>query len=138
AAHIADKSRPFAGVPDTLAELREAGCRLAVATNKPQDLSERLLAALSLAHLFDAVVGRDAAPRPKPHPSHLYHALELAGGEAPAVMVGDSATDLDAGRAAEIPVILVDYGYTPVPAHMLGADQVISRFDRLVPLVLSR
>ncbi len=135
AAHIADLSRPFPGVPETLATLRARGCRLAVATNKPQALTERLLEALRLDHFFDAVVGRDRAPTPKPHPAHLHHAQALAGGLSPAIMVGDSITDLEAGRAAGLPVILVAYGYTPVPARELGADRVIARFDQLATLI---
>lgn len=51
---------------------------------------------------------------------------ELGGG--PALMIGDSATDVATARAAGVPVILVSYGYTPEPAHTLGADVVVDSF----------
>jgi phosphoglycolate phosphatase len=52
-------------------------------------------------------------------------------------MVGDSATDVAAARAAGVPVVVVAYGYSPVPAHALGGDAVIERFSDL-PAALTR
>jgi len=48
-----------------------------------------------------------------------------------AIVVGDSATDIKTARAAGLPVIAVDYGYTDVPVAKLGPDRVISHFDEL-------
>ncbi len=130
-AHIADRSRPYPGVRATLTALREEGHILAIATNKPQKLTEALLRVLGLGDIFAAVIGRDAAPRPKPDRAHLDHALTMSGGKLPAVMVGDSITDLEAARAAGLPAILVPYGYTAEPAHSLGADLVLADFAAL-------
>ncbi len=130
-AHIADRSRPYPGVCATLTALREAGHTLAIATNKPQKLTEKLLHILNLTDMFAAIIGRDAAPHPKPHRAHLDHALAMSGDKPPAVMVGDSITDLQAARAAGLPAILVPYGYTPEPAHRLGADLVLADFTAL-------
>lgn len=132
--HIAVDSRPFPGVPETLARLREAGTRMAVVTNKFEHLSHRLLGALDLADYFDLVAGADTFPVRKPDPGHLLLALErLAGDPRRAVMVGDSAVDIAAARAAGLPVVGVTFGYTDTPVGELGADAVIDRFDALVP-----
>lgn len=132
-AHIADKSRPFPGVVDALEALRAEGARLAVCTNKRTDLSTALLDALDLSRLFDAVVGADRAPAPKPDARHLHAAVDEAGGEiGRALMVGDAATDAGAARAAGVGLILVSFGYTEIPAAELGPDVLIHHFDELV------
>jgi phosphoglycolate phosphatase len=131
-AHIADLSRLFPGVVEALDVLGTHGARLAVCTNKPTDLSLALLEALGVASRFAAVVGRDSAPAAKPDPRHLIFAIERAGGRADwAVMVGDSAADADAARAAAVPLILVDFGYTDIPASELKPDILISHFHQL-------
>lgn len=131
-AHIADLSRPFEGVTAALDHLATQGARLAVCTNKRTDLSVALLDALDMTHRFAAVIGADRAPTPKPHASHLLAAIGAANGARDrAVMVGDSASDAGSARAAGVPLVLVDFGYTDVPAHDLGADILISHFDRL-------
>ena len=48
-----------------------------------------------------------------------------------AVMVGDSMTDVATARAARVPVVAVDFGYTEIPPAELGADRLISHFDAL-------
>ncbi|MGI9169342.1 MAG: phosphoglycolate phosphatase [Caulobacteraceae bacterium] len=131
-AHIADHSRPFPGVVTTLDALAGAGARLAVCTNKRTDLSVALLRNLGLADRFAAVIGADAAPAAKPDPRHVVAAIERAGGQADfAVMVGDSASDAGAARAAGIPLVLVSFGYTEIPARDLGPDALIDHFDDL-------
>jgi phosphoglycolate phosphatase len=46
-------------------------------------------------------------------------------------MVGDSGTDINTARAANVPVIAVDFGYTDVPVSQLGPDRIISHFSGL-------
>jgi phosphoglycolate phosphatase len=131
-AHIADESRPFPGVVEALAKLRDAGAKLAVCTNKQTDLSIALLDALDMSRLFDAIVGPEAAPARKPDPRHLEAAVRAAGGALPrAVMVGDAPTDAGAARAAGAPLVLVSFGYTDIPAAELAPDALIDHFDEL-------
>jgi phosphoglycolate phosphatase len=131
-AHIADKSRPYPAVAETLATLRSNGARLGVLTNKPQELTVPLLEALDLAPLFHAIHGAGRYSYTKPDPRVLRHVIEEMGGAGGrALMVGDSATDVATARAANIPVILRANGYTPIPAPALGADAVIEHFDEL-------
>jgi phosphoglycolate phosphatase len=131
-AHIADKSRPFPGVVRALEALRARGAILCVCTNKLTGLSNTLLEELDLSHLFAAVVGADAAPAAKPDPRHLLAAIAAAGGTPDrAVLVGDAATDAGAARTAKVPLILVSFGYTEIPAQELAPDILIHHFDEL-------
>lgn len=132
-AHISDKSLPFPGVIDALTVLKKAGARLVVCSNKPTDLSRSLLLKLGMAELFDGVVGIDAVTAAKPNAAHLIEAVNAVGGDlARTVMVGDADTDAGAARAAGTPLILVDFGYTEVPAIELAPDVLLHHFDELV------
>ncbi len=132
AAHIADRSRPFPGLDPVLDELAAAGCRFAVCTNKLEWLSVKLLDALALSARFVAICGADTFGVQKPNPELLHRTIEQAGGRAAAtVMVGDSISDIAAARAAGIPVVAVDFGYTERPVRELGPDRVISHYRQL-------
>jgi phosphoglycolate phosphatase len=130
--HSADETRPFPGAVAALSGMKAAGARLAVCTNKLTGLSTPILERLDLARFFDAVIGADSAPAPKPDARHLIHTVEAAGGRIDrAIMVGDAATDAGAARAAEVPLILVSFGYTEIPAADLAPDILIDHFDAL-------
>lgn len=132
AAHIADRSRPFPGLERALDALAAQGCRLAVCTNKLEWLSVKLLKQLGLAQRFVAICGQDTFTKRKPDPDMLRLTIVRAGGDTGhAVMVGDSMTDVATARAASVPVIAVDFGYTDTPPAELGADRLISHFDAL-------
>jgi len=132
AAHIADHSRPFPGLEAALDELAAAGCRLAVCTNKLEWLSVLLLEKLSLAPRFAAICGQDTFAMRKPDPEMLRLTIARAGGDAArAVMVGDSMTDVATARAARVPVVAVDFGYTDIAPAEFGADRLIGHFDAL-------
>jgi phosphoglycolate phosphatase len=128
--HIADGTRLFPGVADTLASLKTGGARLGVLTNKPQGLTDLLLPQLELEGLFAAVYGAGRKTYTKPDPRIFHDVVEECGG-GPAVMIGDSITDLNTARAAGVPCILMSYGFTPVPAKDLGADLVLDDFGQL-------
>ena len=128
--HIADFSRPFAGVEATLKRLKADGMRLGVLTNKPVDLTRLLLAQLGLVEDFAAIYGAGSRPYTKPDPRIFDDVVKDCGG-GPAVMIGDSITDLSTARAAHAPCVLMTYGYTPVPAVELGADLVLDDFTQL-------
>ena len=128
--HIADGSRLFPGVVETLDQLKAGGAALGVLTNKPQELTDPLMPLLGLGDTFTAVYGAGRKPYTKPDPRIFHDVLaELGGGRG--VMIGDSITDLNTARAADAPCILVSYGFTPVPAKDLGADAVIDDFAQL-------
>ena len=130
--HIADRSRPYPGVEAALDRLADSGIRLAVCTNKYESLSLRLLDALGLTQRFAAICGQDTFPMKKPDPETLRLTIARAGGDpARAVMVGDSNTDVQLARAAVVPVIGVDFGYTQTPDVGAGAGPADRPFRRL-------
>ena len=107
-----DSARPYAGAAESLRALHDAGLRTAVVTNKQHRFAEALLRRLGLAAWVDVVVGGDTCPRAKPDPQPLLFAcesLQVAASES--LMVGDSVNDVQAARAAGIPVVCVSYGY---------------------------
>ncbi|WP_439541762.1 HAD-IA family hydrolase [Hyphomicrobium sp.] len=130
--NIARESHPFDGAVSVLENFRTHGARLAVCTNKRLALAKRLLRELHLDRLFDAVAGRDSFPVYKPHPDHVLGAIQMAGGDpAYAVMIGDTAIDVAAAKAADVPVIACSFGYSDQPVEDLGADAVIGHFAEL-------
>ena len=132
---IAQQSRPFDGVLEALDVLEAAGAKLVVCTNKRTDLSLALLDALDMTRRFGAVVGADLAPAPKPDARHLWTAIAAVGGANDrAMMVGDSASDIGAARAAGVPSVVVSFGYTEIAPAALGADYLIDHFAELAPL----
>ena len=131
-ARIASESRTFPGLEAALQALSDAGATLCVCTNKRTDLSLALLDALQLIGRFAAVTGADRAPKAKPDPSHFLAAIAEAGGDPTyALMVGDSANDVDSAHAAGAPVVVVSFGYTDIAAARLGGDALIDHFDEL-------
>jgi phosphoglycolate phosphatase len=136
AANIAVHTRPFDGVVPALDRFRADGWKLAVCTNKTERLTLPLLAALNMTDHFDAVVGGDTFAVSKPRAEPVLGAIKRAGGTPEgSIMIGDSVTDIKAARAAGIPVVAVDFGYTPVPVSELGPDRIISHFDELADAV---
>jgi phosphoglycolate phosphatase len=135
--HIADRSRPYPGVEAALDHLAAQGCRLAVCTNKLEVLSRLLLDRLGLSRRFIAICGQDTFGIQKPDPEILRRTIRAAGGEVErAVMVGDSALDIATARAAGVPVVAVEFGYSKPPVRDLGPDRLIGHFDQLAAAVL--
>jgi phosphoglycolate phosphatase len=138
AAHIADHSRAFEGLEDTLDELAALGYRFAVCTNKLEWLSKLLLDRLGLSSRFSAICGADTFGVSKPDPAILRQTVARAGGElASAIMVGDAGPDIGVARRAGIPVIGVEFGYTEVPIADLKPDRLINHMRELPAAVKS-
>jgi phosphoglycolate phosphatase len=132
AANVAVHSRPFPGLLDALDVLSARGHRLAVCTNKLEHLSVLLLNELQLTDRFEAICGQDTFGIQKPDPEVLRRTIAAAGGDVRrSIMIGDSETDILTARAAGIPVIAVDFGYSDRPVSEYGPDRLISHFDQL-------
>ena len=123
----------FPGVLEALDRLGADGWQFAVCTNKRAPLANKLLDALDMSRRFQVIAGPDTYGMAKPDPAHLLRTIDTAGGDAArAIMVGDSRTDVDTARAASVPVIGVDFGYTDTPMAEIAPDLVISHYDALV------
>lgn len=122
----------YDGVEGALERFANAGWQLAICTNKQEAMARKLVAELGVADYFAAIAGGNTFPVRKPDPLHLTGTVEQAGGNvARAVMVGDSITDISAARAASIPVVAVDFGYSERPVRDYSPDHVISHYDQL-------
>ncbi|MFO1183687.1 MAG: HAD-IA family hydrolase [Bauldia sp.] len=131
-AKIADLSRPYPGCLAALDRFAAAGWRLAVCTNKLESLSLQLFDTLGLTSRFAAIAGADTFGVRKPDPAMLFATIRRAGGDPKAtVMVGDSMTDVSTAKAASVPVVAVDFGYTDIPPSEFPADALISHYDAL-------
>jgi phosphoglycolate phosphatase len=125
-------SMPYPGVLAAIDRFEDAGYLVAVCTNKYEAMSKALLDALSLSTRFRAVCGQDTFAFRKPDPRHLVETILLAGGNPDrAIMVGDSQTDILTAKAAGIPVVAVDFGYTDRHVSVFEPSHVISHYDEL-------
>jgi len=132
AANVAVHSRPYPGLTEALDTLSARGWRFAVCTNKLEHLSVLLLNELNLTHRFEAICGQDTFGIQKPDPEILRRTVAAAGGDMrQSIMIGDSETDILTARAAGIPVIAVDFGYSERPVSEYGPDRLISHFAQL-------
>ncbi len=132
AEHIADETRPFDGVLAALDELSGQGFSFAVCTNKLEWLSKRLLDRLDMSDRFAAICGADTFGVQKPDPIILRETIHRAGGTlSSAIMIGDSGPDIGVARRAGVPVIGVDFGYTPISIEEFKPDRLISHMEKL-------
>jgi phosphoglycolate phosphatase len=133
-AHIAVYTALFPGGAEMLDGLAQRGVKIAVVTNKLEVLARKLLAELGLTDRFTTIIGGDTLGRgrAKPKPDLLQEMVTRCGGGR-AAFVGDSTYDTGAAAAASIPCVAVSFGFNDKPAHDLGAQAVIDRFDALIP-----
>ena len=128
----------YPGVAHSLERLAAAGLPLGVVTNKARAFSVRLLERLDVAHRFAAVVcGDDGWPKKPAADMMLAACARLGSDPAATLLVGDSANDVLAARAAGCPVWCVPYGYNEGrPAGTLGADRLVAGIPEATDRVL--
>jgi phosphoglycolate phosphatase len=127
-------SKPYPALIEALDRLSDAGMRLAVCTNKLEELAIPLMEKLGLSDRFAAITGGDSFPVRKPDARHILGTIEKAGGDpTTTIMIGDSVNDILAARNAGIPSIAVTFGYSDVPVEALDPDHVIEDYAELTP-----
>jgi len=133
-ANIAAHTRLFPGGAEMLDALDARGAKIAVVTNKAEDLALRLLNELGLTPRLATIIGGDTLgrDRAKPRPDLLFEMVRRLGGGR-AAYVGDTTYDTGAARAAGMPCVAVSFGFNDVPVATMGADAVIGHYDELVP-----
>ena len=133
--HIADKSRLYPGILETLLELSARNIKMAVITNKSEDLGVHLLQALEINPLFEDICGGDTYPERKPSPLPLFKVAEKLGVlHHECVMVGDSINDIQAGQRANITTIGCTWGYGSTE-EISGADFLAQTPQELLSLI---
>lgn len=126
----------YPGVVDTLAELKKNGVLMAIISNKHSRLSRKLLGRLGIEAYFSAILGSDSLPFRKPSPEPILRLLDdfhmnASGG----VIVGDSMSDILAGKRAGVVTVGCSYGYG-IASELQNADYCISSVPALLRLPL--
>jgi phosphoglycolate phosphatase len=113
----------FPGMREVLDEFEAAGIAWGVVTNKFERFARPILESLGVAQRAGTIVGGDTCPRPKPFPDPLLLAARQMNVAAESTLyVGDDERDVQAARAAGMPVIVAGYGY-------LGDDKPPSEWN---------
>tara|TARA_B100000586_G_scaffold230111_1_gene178702 strand:- start:508 stop:1191 length:684 start_codon:yes stop_codon:yes gene_type:complete len=124
------------GVLDFLKWCKKNSISMGVCTNKQEHLSIDLLKKIKIYHFFDYVAGGDTFNHNKPNPKHLTDTIEILGGEVnKTLMVGDSETDSNASKAANIPFILLMDGYTEKKTNEIYHDHLVKDFVGLEKII---
>lgn len=113
-AHNAEQSKPYPGVAALLLRLQERGMMLAVASNKYQAATEKLVAHYFPAIRFVKVMGQREGVPVKPDPTIVFDIMEAAGvGKEDVLYVGDSGVDMQTARNAGVDAVAVSWGFRP-------------------------
>jgi len=137
--NIVSESTLINGVKEFLKWCKEQNISMAVCTNKQEHLSNDLLKKIGIYDFFEYVAGSDTFDYCKPDPRHLTSVVEILDGDVKkTIMIGDSETDANAAKAAEIPVILLENGYTEkntteiyhnhLIKDFIGIENIISKY----------
>ena len=127
--NIVNESKLIYGVKDFLIWAKEKKISMAVCTNKQEYLSNDLLRKIGIYDYFEYVAGSDTFDYCKPDPRHLTSVVEILDGDLKkTIMIGDSETDANAAKAAEIPIILLEDGYTEKNINDIYHNHLIKDF----------
>jgi len=124
------------GVLNFLTWCKKNSISMAVCTNKQEHLSIDLLKKINIYHFFDYVAGGNTFQHNKPDPKHLTDTIEIIGGNIKkTLMIGDSETDSNASKAANIPFVLIMDGYTEKKTSEIYHDYLAKDFIDLEKIV---
>ena len=127
--NIIKESTLIDGVKEFLKWCKEQNISMAVCTNKQEHLSNDLLKKIGIYNYFEYVAGSDTFDYCKPDPRHLTSVVEILDGDLKkTIMIGDSETDADAAKSAEIPIILLEDGYTEKKIDEIYHNHLIKDF----------
>jgi phosphoglycolate phosphatase len=134
--NIVNESTLVKGVKDFLIWCKEQNISMAVCTNKQEHLSNDLLKKIGIYDFFEYVAGSDTFDYCKPDPRHLTNVVEILDGDLKkTIMIGDSETDANAGKAAGIPVVLLENGYTEKNTTEIYHNHLIKDFTGIEKII---
>ena len=135
--NIANESKLIKGVEEFLVWCKKNNISMAVCTNKTEHLAVDLLKQIKIYDYFEYVAGYNTFEYCKPDPRHLTSVVEILQGDVKkTIMVGDSETDAESAKAANMPFILVEGGYTDQNPDEIYHNYLIKDFINLEKLVL--
>ena len=131
----------FEGIPSLLERIEQHDMSWGIVTNKATYLAQPIVTWLGLDDRCKVLVCGDTTPHAKPHPLPLLRAAEQAGFETHrCIYVGDDIRDIQAGRAAGMPVVAAAYGYcgSDLPVTQWDADHLVNHPDEIWSLLSAR
>ena len=135
--NIANESKLIKGVSKFLVWCKSNNISMAVCTNKTEHLAVDLLKRIEIYDYFEYVAGYNTFEYCKPDPRHLTSVVEILQGDVKkTIMVGDSETDAESAKAANMPFILVEGGYTDKNPDEIYHNHLVKDFINLEKLVL--
>ena len=127
--NIINESTLINGVEEFLKWCQGKNISMAVCTNKQEHLAIDLLKKIGIYDFFEYVAGSNTFDYCKPDPRHITSIIEILGGDIKkSLMIGDSETDANAARAASVPVILLENGYTEKNTNEIYHNHLIRDF----------
>ena len=134
--NIVNESKLIDGVKDFLIWSKEKKISMGVCTNKQEHLAIDLLKKIGIYDFFEYVAGHNTFDYCKPDPRHLTSVVEILDGDLKkTLMIGDSETDANAAKAAGIPVILLEDGYTEKNTTEIYHNHLIKDFIGIEKIV---
>jgi phosphoglycolate phosphatase len=138
-AHMLDNTRLYPGVKEALDQLRDAGAKMAILTNKPVRFSRSIVDGLGLRQHFFQVYGGNSFEQKKPDPIGIETLLGESGlARERTIMVGDSGVDVQTARNANVQACGVSYGFQPESFVEYPPDFVVDELSELVDHVFKR
>jgi phosphoglycolate phosphatase len=127
--NIFHESTLLNGVKEFLKWCKNQNISMAVCTNKTEHLAIDLLKKIEIYDFFEYVSGHNTFEYCKPDPRHLLKTIEILNGDREkSIMIGDTETDANAAKEAEIPMILLKYGYTEKRSEEIYHNHLIKDF----------
>ena len=124
------------GTKDFLNWCKNENISMAVCTNKTEHLAVDLLKKIGIYDYFEYVAGYNTFDYCKPDPRHLTTVIEILDGDLKkSIMIGDSETDANSAKAAEIPMILLEDGYTEKKTTEIYHNHLIKDFIGIEKIV---
>ncbi len=127
--NILNESKLINGVKHFLNWSKDKNISMAVCTNKTEHLAVDLLKKIGIYDYFEYVAGYNTFEYCKPDPRHLTTVIEILDGQKnKSIMIGDSESDANAAKAAKIPMILLEDGYTEKNTDQIYHNHLIKDF----------
>ena len=134
--NIANESKLISGAMDFLKWCKENNISMGICTNKPEHLAVDLLKKINVYNYFEYVAGSNTFDYRKPDPRHLTNIIEIMQGDIKkSLMIGDSETDSESAKAASIPFILLENGYTEKKVSEINHDHLIKDFVNIEEII---
>ena len=134
--NIAIESKLIKGAKEFLDWSKKNNIQMGICTNKQEHLAINLLKEIKIYDYFEYVAGSNTFDYCKPDPRHLTNVIEIMQGDIKkSIMIGDSETDAESAKAAKIPFILLEDGYTDKKVSDIHHDYLIKNYDGIEEII---